>query len=43
MGLFGFGWFKDNVEELKVIRDTTTDEQTKVALDKIISNLEKKK
>lgn len=43
MGLFGFGWFKDNVEELKLVRDTTNDEQTKVALDKIISNLEKKK
>lgn len=42
MGFFGFGWFKDELERLKALRDITKNEEEKAELSSIIENLENK-
>lgn len=42
MGIFGWGWLKDDVEKLKALRDMTKNDEEKAILDEVIANLEKK-
>lgn len=40
MGFWGLGWLTSHIEQLKMLRDTTTDAKTKEALDKMIKEVE---